>query len=140
MIKSNRGLRLSRVPFLTTHGRRLTCALKPLKKKSENLFGRLKFMGAMKWRRNAKIVELFCGRGSGFRALHQLGFSQVEGIDLSPSLAADYTGPGKIQVGDCRQLPFETPAKTSLSYKAVYTTCLCSPRISIEYWPRRGAY
>jgi len=35
--------------------------------------GRLKFMDAMKWRRNAKIVELFCGRGSGLRALHQLG-------------------------------------------------------------------
>ena len=50
-------------------------------------------MGAMKWPRNAKIVELFCGRGSGLRALHQLGFRAVEGIDLSPSLAAEYDGP-----------------------------------------------
>jgi ubiquinone/menaquinone biosynthesis C-methylase UbiE len=76
--------------------------------------GRLKFMGAMKWPRDAKIVELFCGRGSGLRALHQLGFSEVEGIDLSPSLAAKYAGPGKILVGDCRRLPFENASKDIL--------------------------
>jgi ubiquinone/menaquinone biosynthesis C-methylase UbiE len=76
--------------------------------------GRLKFMGATKWPRNAKVVELFCGRGSGLRALHQLGFSEVEGIDLSPSLAAAYAGPGKILVGDCRQLPFENASKDIL--------------------------
>jgi quercetin dioxygenase-like cupin family protein len=76
--------------------------------------GRLKFMDAMNWRRNTKIVELFCGRGSGLRALHQLGFNQVEGIDLSPSLAAEYAGPGKVLVGDCRQLPFESASKDIL--------------------------
>jgi SAM-dependent methyltransferase len=76
--------------------------------------GRLKFIGATKWPRNAKIVELFCGRGSGLRALHQLGFSEVEGIDLSPSLAAAYAGPGKILVGDCRCLPFENASKDIL--------------------------
>src|SRR5882757_8871403 len=71
----------------------------------------LKFMDATKWPRNARIVELFCGRGSGLRALHQLGFREVEGIDLSPSLAAEYAGPGKILVGDCRRLPFEKASK-----------------------------
>jgi len=76
--------------------------------------GRLRFMNATKWPRNAKIVELFCGRGSGLIALHQLGFSEVEGIDLSPSLAAAYAGPGKILVGDCRQLPFENASKDIL--------------------------
>ena len=76
--------------------------------------GRLKFMGAMKWPRNAKIVELFCGRGSGLRALHELGFREVEGIDLSPSLAAEYAGPGKVLVGDCRQLPFASASKDIL--------------------------
>ena len=76
--------------------------------------GRLKFIGATKWPRDAKIVELFCGRGSGLRALYQLGFSKVEGIDLSPSLAAAYVGPGKILVGDCRQLPFESASKDIL--------------------------
>jgi SAM-dependent methyltransferase len=75
---------------------------------------RLRFMGATEWPRDAKIVELFCGRGSGLRALHQLGFTQIEGIDLSPSLAAVYTGPGTIRVGDCRCLPFETATKDIL--------------------------
>ena len=68
----------------------------------------------MKWPRDAKIVELFCGRGNGLRALHSLGFSEVEGIDLSPSLAAEYVGPGKILVGDCRCLPFEDTSKDIL--------------------------
>jgi SAM-dependent methyltransferase len=76
--------------------------------------GRLRFMGATEWPRNAKIVELFCGRGNGLRALHQLGFTQVEGIDLSPSLAAQYAGPGKIQIGDCRNLPFGNATKDIL--------------------------
>lgn len=68
----------------------------------------------MKWRRDAKIVELFCGRGNGLTALNQLGFTDIEGIDLSPSLAAQYAGPGKILVGDCRQLPFENNSKDIL--------------------------
>jgi ubiquinone/menaquinone biosynthesis C-methylase UbiE len=76
--------------------------------------GRLKFMGAMKWPRNAKIVELFCGRGGGLTALHRLGFSEVQGVDLSPSLAAKYTGPGNILVADCRQLPFKDASKDIL--------------------------
>ena len=83
-------------------------------KEIRKFIGRLKFMGAMKWPRNARIVELFCGRGSGLRALHQLGFREVEGIDLSPSLAAEYAGPGKILVGDCRRLPFEKASKDIL--------------------------
>jgi ubiquinone/menaquinone biosynthesis C-methylase UbiE len=83
-------------------------------KEIRKFVGRLKFMGAMSWPRDAKIVELFCGRGSGLRALHELGFSQVEGIDLSPSLAAEYAGPGRILVGDCRQLPFENASKDIL--------------------------
>jgi SAM-dependent methyltransferase len=75
---------------------------------------RLRFMGATGWPRDAKIVELFCGRGSGLRALHQLGFTQLEGIDLSPSLAALYAGPGKIRIGDCRCLSFGTATKDIL--------------------------
>ncbi len=75
---------------------------------------RLRFMGATEWPRDAKIVELFCGRGSGLRALHQLGFTQPEGIDLSPSLTAQYVGPGQIRIGDCRRLPFENKSRDIL--------------------------
>jgi SAM-dependent methyltransferase len=75
---------------------------------------RLRFMNATKWPRDAKIVELFCGRGSGLRALYQLDFTEIEGIDLSPSLAAQYAGPGTIRIGDCRELPFENASKEIL--------------------------
>lgn len=76
--------------------------------------GRLRFMQATDWPRDAKIVELFCGKGSGLRALHQLGFTRLEGVDLSPSLAAQYAGPGKIRIGDCRHLPFGDATKDIL--------------------------
>lgn len=75
---------------------------------------RLRFMGATEWRRDARVVELFCGRGGGLRALHHLGFTQLEGIDLSPSLAAHYTGSAKVQIADCRQLPFSAATKDIL--------------------------
>src|SRR3954467_5983051 len=75
---------------------------------------RLQWFGARDWPRDSRIVELFCGRGNGLQALRNLGFAQVEGIDLSPALAAQYKGPGTILVGDCRQLPFESGTKDIL--------------------------
>lgn len=77
----------------------------------DKFVGRLKKMGASRWSRDAEVVELFCGRGNGLRALSGLGFRRVEGVDLSPSLLADYEGPGKCQVGDCRNLPFVDQSK-----------------------------
>jgi SAM-dependent methyltransferase len=75
---------------------------------------RLKYMGAGQWPRNARIVELFCGRGGGLHALDRLGFYELEGIDWSAALIAEYTGPGKVQVGDCRQLPFRDGSRDIL--------------------------
>jgi ubiquinone/menaquinone biosynthesis C-methylase UbiE len=72
---------------------------------------RLKKMGASRWPRDAEVVEMFCGRGNGLHALSGLGFSSVEGVDLSPSLLAEYEGPGKCQVGDCRHLPYIDQSK-----------------------------
>jgi SAM-dependent methyltransferase len=69
--------------------------------------GRLRRAGAQDWPRDARIVELFCGRGSGLHALEQMGFSHLEGIDLSPRLIAQYTGKAKCRVADCRSLPLE---------------------------------
>ena len=45
---------------------------------------RLRALGVSKWPRDNEIVELFCGRGNGLRALQSLGFTRVEGVDLSP--------------------------------------------------------
>src|SRR5215472_11008212 len=67
---------------------------------------RLNRLGARHWQLDAKIVELFCGRGNGLVALHRLGFTHLEGVDLSPRLIAQYQGPAKCMVGDCRKLPF----------------------------------
>lgn len=72
---------------------------------------RLKKMGAAQWPREADVVELFCGRGNGLRALSSLGFTNVEGVDLSASLLSEYEGPGKCQRGDCRDLPYVEQSK-----------------------------
>ncbi|HEU4566251.1 MAG TPA: class I SAM-dependent methyltransferase [Gemmatimonadaceae bacterium] len=67
---------------------------------------RLTKLGARRWPRDAAIVDLFCGRGNGLHALSRLGFSNLTGVDLSPTLAAQYAGPARIVVDDCRRLPF----------------------------------
>src|ERR1043165_7998538 len=53
---------------------------------------RLTKLGALNWPRDAEIVELFCGRGNGLTALSRLGFTRLEGVDLSPTLIALYPG------------------------------------------------
>src|SRR5262245_13234938 len=67
---------------------------------------RLHALGADSWSRTAQVVELFCGRGNGLHALARFGFTNLEGIDLSANLLARYTGPARVQVADCRSLPF----------------------------------
>jgi SAM-dependent methyltransferase len=72
---------------------------------------RLRELGAEQWPKNSAIVELFCGRGNGLHALQQLGFSQIEGADLSPRLLAQYYGAARTTVADCRELPFADGTK-----------------------------
>jgi SAM-dependent methyltransferase len=72
---------------------------------------RLLRLGAAGWPRAAAVVELFCGRGNGLHALDSLGFTRVQGVDLSPRLVAEYTGPFRVQVGDCRSLPLADGAQ-----------------------------
>jgi ubiquinone/menaquinone biosynthesis C-methylase UbiE len=67
---------------------------------------RLRKLGATRWPRDAVVVELFCGQGNGLRALQRLGFTNLTGVDLSPSLATRYQGPARTIVHDCRRLPF----------------------------------
>jgi ubiquinone/menaquinone biosynthesis C-methylase UbiE len=72
---------------------------------------RLRKLGANQWPRNAEIVELFCGRGNGLRALQRLGFERLAGMDLSDALLAQYRGPARMHRGDCRHLPFPEQSK-----------------------------
>jgi SAM-dependent methyltransferase len=75
---------------------------------------RLDQLGATRWPRYARIAELFCGRGNGLRALAELNFTNIEGVDLSPALLAQYSGPGRVTTGDCRSLPFPHESKDVL--------------------------
>lgn len=77
----------------------------------QKFLSRLKEMGAQSWPKDSRVVELFCGRGNGLRALEQLGFSHITGVDLSPRLIAQYAGPAQRIVADCRNLPFAGHSK-----------------------------
>ena len=77
----------------------------------EKFVSRLRSLGADQWPKDARIVELFCGRGNGLHALERFGFTHLEGIDLSPTLVAQYTGRAQVHVGDCRSQPFDSASK-----------------------------
>ena len=51
---------------------------------------RLRRLGVSQWLRETNVVELFCDRGNGLHAMARLGFRNIEGVDLSPRLLADY--------------------------------------------------
>jgi SAM-dependent methyltransferase len=57
------------------------------------------------------VLELFCGRGNGLHALARLGFRNIEGVDLSPRLLAEYRGEARCRAADCRELPFPDKSK-----------------------------
>ena len=73
--------------------------------------GRLNAFGAASWPKYDQIVEIFCGRGNGLKALHQLGFQRIEGVDLSEKLLLQYDGAAQCYVADCRSLPFENKSR-----------------------------
>jgi ubiquinone/menaquinone biosynthesis C-methylase UbiE len=75
---------------------------------------RLRSLGAEEWPKDARVVELFCGRGNGLHALARLGFHQLEGVDLSPRLLAQYNGAAKCHLADCRALNFPDQSKDVL--------------------------
>ncbi len=75
---------------------------------------RLRRLGVTDWPRDTRIVDLFCGRGSGLIALRQLGFTRLEGVDLSASLLGQYEGPATLYVGDCRSLRFEDASRDAV--------------------------
>ena len=63
---------------------------------------RLRQIGAERWSKDARILELCSGRGNGLVALERLGFTHVTGVDLSPRLVL--LSSGTCFVGDCRTL------------------------------------
>jgi ubiquinone/menaquinone biosynthesis C-methylase UbiE len=75
---------------------------------------RLNRLGAREWPPDSEIAELFCGRGNGLIALQRLGFTRIEGVDVSPRLIAQFQGTAKCTVADCRKLPFTDRSKDVL--------------------------
>ena len=69
---------------------------------------RLVSAGARSWDTHALILELFCGRGGGTRALNRLGFHRVIGLDLSPRLLRARANRFDCVVADCRAIPVAT--------------------------------
>lgn len=77
----------------------------------KKFIGRLNRLGQKNWRRDEKIVDIFCGRGNGLKALEILGFTNLEGVDISPELLSRYQGSAKLYAADCRELPFEDSSR-----------------------------
>jgi len=75
---------------------------------------RLCGLGAAAWPRSARIMELFCGRGNGLKALELLGFTSTEGVDLSLNLLRRYDGPARLYRGDCRALLCEDESRDTI--------------------------
>ena len=67
---------------------------------------RLRRFGFDRLPKQIKIAEIFCGRGGGLVALQRLGFQNIEGVDLSDSLLAEYRGNAKLHLADCTNMPF----------------------------------
>lgn len=67
---------------------------------------RLLRLGAGQWNRASRVVELCCGRGGALGAWEDLGFSHLEGVDLSERLLREYQGCAQRYVADIRELPF----------------------------------
>lgn len=72
----------------------------------QKFHNRLRRLGAQHWSRDSQAVEIFCGRGNGLCALAEMGFTSLEGVDLSERLLQQYQGDATLYVADCRQLPF----------------------------------
>ena len=68
---------------------------------------RLRAFGLDHQPNDARIVELFCGRGGGLVALERMGLKNIEGVDLSETLLQEYRGVATLHLADCRELPFE---------------------------------
>jgi len=72
---------------------------------------RLNWFGASHWPKDARIAELFCGRGNGLLALSRLGFNNLTGVDLSADLLRQYQGTAQTFVCDARDLSLDSESQ-----------------------------
>ena len=81
---------------------------------------RLKFMRLEDRPRDIRIVELFCGRGGGLVALQRLGFTKMEGVDLSETLLLQNQTGAKLHLAE---------PVSSLQWQCTWPCCRRGPRL-----------
>ncbi len=72
---------------------------------------RFRKLGVGDWPRDAAVVNLFCGSGRELAVLHEMGFTRLEGVDLSRDLLERCETPASLYVGDCTRLQFADSSK-----------------------------
>jgi ubiquinone/menaquinone biosynthesis C-methylase UbiE len=72
---------------------------------------RLRRLGAHRWNRGSKVLEICCGRGNGVVVWRRLGFSNAVGVDLSLALIERSACRPHSLVGDARRLPIHTASQ-----------------------------
>jgi ubiquinone/menaquinone biosynthesis C-methylase UbiE len=73
--------------------------------------GRLRELGADRWDRQSRVLEVCSGRGAGLRAWSAIGFRDVIGVDYSHALVAGHRGPGRCVLGDVRAIPLDSGSR-----------------------------
>lgn len=66
---------------------------------------KLKQLGVVDMPVDTHVLDACCGRGEALRALRELGFRNLEGIDATPHANWHSTG-FRLHKGDVRQMPF----------------------------------
>lgn len=96
-------------PLATTRWERAYQVFETPEQELHKFGKRLRSIGAHKWDRRARVLEVCSGRGSGLRAWRALGFTNVVGVDHSPALVfGSAPSFNKTIVGDARNLPLAT--------------------------------
>ena len=72
---------------------------------------RFRTLGAHTWDKHLTIADICSGRGAGLRAWHELGFTDVVGVDFSMALARTHQGPGRVLLGDARSVPLRDASR-----------------------------
>ncbi len=94
------------VPGSQSHWEEAFLRFESPEEEQEKFRKRLRRLGCDSWPRDARVVDIFCGRGQNLVVLEQLGFRNLEGVDLSANLLNRYRGPARMIEADCRDLPF----------------------------------
>lgn len=72
---------------------------------------RLRRLGAHRWDRGSRVIEVCSGRGNGVAAWRHLGFTRVIGVDLSMALVERSACRLHAIVADARCLPVRTASQ-----------------------------